>query len=74
MGTQRFYGEGEIWPLPYSEPAALPGAPGAFVVFPLMCQGQPEGWMEAIYQFAYQLAEASLRPTWYERALTNSTN
>jgi hypothetical protein len=74
MRTDRIFGEGEVLSPPRR--ATAPWS-GGFVVCPLSVWGHPgeaSGWGLELYRLAYQQAQAALRPSWHECALTASWN
>jgi hypothetical protein len=77
MRRERYLGEGAIGPVPAPvDPAATLAG---FVVCPFAVgpnpAGMPGGWaLSEVYRIAYERAQADLRPSWRERALTPSRN
>lgn len=74
MQTHRFFGEGVITSQPLS---AVAISAYGFVVCPMPVRsmfGQPEGWVQGIYELAYQQARAALLPPRHERNLLASWN
>jgi len=53
---------------PPAAPAPVP-SPEAFVLFPVPCLPGPEGWQQALYQWALAQAQAVVRPSLPERDL-----
>lgn len=77
MRRERFFGEGEIDPLP--PPAGPVTALAGFVVCPFAMgphpAGVPVGLAQLeVYRIAYERAQAALRPSWRERVLVPSLN
>jgi|GEM_PF-5208109 len=71
MSVSRLFGEGEAEISSFSRPAAREFLAEGFVVCPLPIhsQGAAAGWMQNVYQIAYERAKACVQPPWHERNL-----
>lgn len=75
MMAHRFFGEGEIAPLPRPELPA-PSAT-AFVLCPVPMMMGAEGpwcWANELYRIAYEQARAAVSPPWHLRMLLACPN
>jgi hypothetical protein len=77
MAMPRWFGEGEIVSVPgFAREGAVAQVSG-FVVCPMVFSGAAAGsagWATDVYRLAYEQAEASVRPSWFERVIAGSAN